>query len=95
MTLACLERGENGESHGLRQRIFDQNEIKTGVCGLRHALLEVPAGLNPIPAVPQVCGQGFTKFHVWINNLHTRCGESIHVVHVMLEVIWCERLAHI
>src|SRR5882672_5421222 len=54
MTLTCLERGENGYSHGLRQRVFDQNEIKVGVRSLRHALLEVPAGLNPIAAAPQM-----------------------------------------
>ena len=53
-TLTCLERGENGQRHGLRQNVFDQHEIKVGVRGLRHALREIPTGLNAVATAAQM-----------------------------------------
>ena len=56
ITLTCLKRGEDGEANGLRQRVFNQNEIKVRICGLLEPLVEVPAGLDPIATAPQVGG---------------------------------------
>src|SRR5262249_56509566 len=78
ITLTCLKRGKDGEANGLRQRVFNQNEIKVRMRGLLEPLVEGPAGLDPVAAAPQVCGESFTEFSVWINNLHARCGESAH-----------------
>src|SRR6266567_5320130 len=54
ITLTCLQRREGGEANGLRQRVFNQNEIKVRMRGLPEPLVEVPAGLDPIAAAPQV-----------------------------------------
>src|SRR6266851_6143122 len=79
VTLTCLKRGKDGAANGLRQRVFNQNEINVRMRGLPEPLVEVPVGLNPVAAAPQVCGQSFTECYVWINDLHARCGESAHV----------------
>ena len=47
--------------------------------GLSEPLIEGPAGFDPVAAAPQVGGQSFTEFYIWINDLHARYGESAHV----------------
>jgi hypothetical protein len=79
ITLTGLKCWEDGEANGLRQRVFHQNEIKVRIRGLPEPLIEVPAGLDPVAAAPQVGGQSVTEFYVWINDLHARYGESAHV----------------
>src|SRR4029453_12322735 len=59
ITLTCLKRREDGEANGLRQRVFKQNEIKVRMRGLPGPLVEVPAGLDPVAAAPQVGGESF------------------------------------
>src|SRR4029450_7411839 len=48
ITLTCLQRGEDSEANGLRQRVFNQNEIKVRIRSLPEPLVEGPAGLDPV-----------------------------------------------
>ena len=88
MTLTCLEHGEDIERRGPRQSVFNQNEIEVRLSCLPEPLIEVPAGLDPIATATQVYSHDFPELHIRINDLHTRCCESAHLVHVTMEVVW-------